>query len=383
MENNIQVSLKRFLKRPISRFEVVTFNWHANILGSRVWPYFQKLVNVGRRSGKFLEQMLSGFGYPRFGSKKIGQTVALSTAREVRQDFIKVMPREKMTEMLQTKEDFSASRLSIVFLHYSNSHYLKYSLAQARHSNPESTIYLLGDDTNDCYDFLEHRSFSDYFQEAHEFSKIYRHFNSTKYKYELFNFQRWFILEEFLVTNKIEKCLYLDSDTMLYTDVTEEQKKFAQFDLTLSYKTSGCTFFLNRVQALTDFCQFLTDIYTKKERHYYDRMLAQYATFKKNNQAGGACDMTAFDFYSYDHFGEIGEVAQIIDGSVYDPSINLPHPGFEMENGIKKIVWQNGDPYGIQLRTGKEIKFNTLQFQGPTKHLMARYYTGTNSDIGL
>ena len=29
--------------------------------------------------------------------------------------------------------------------------------------------------------------------------------------------------------------------------------------------------------------------------------------------------MTAFQMYSEDHFGEIGEVANIIDGSVYDP----------------------------------------------------------------
>ena len=91
--------------------------------------------------------------------------------------------------------------------------------------------------------------------------------------------------------------------------------------------------------------------------------------------------MTVFDLYGYDHFGEIGEVAQIIDGSVYDPSINAPHPGFETENGIKKIIWKAGYPYGIQLRTAIEIRFNSLQFQGDTKRLMSLYYTGTNSEI--
>jgi hypothetical protein len=162
---------------------------------------------------------------------------------------------------------------------------------------------------------------------------------------------------------------------MLYTDITEEQKKFSQFDFTLSYKTCGSIFFLNRIEALADFCQFLTDIYTKKERLYFDRMLAHYLAFKKNGMAGGACDMTAFDFYSYDHFGKIGEVSQIIDGSVFDPGINVPHPGFEMEKGIKKIIWQNSVPYGIQLKTSNKIKFNSLHFQGDTKHLMGEYCT--------
>jgi hypothetical protein len=348
------------------------------ILMAGVWPPLKKLATIGRHSRRFLEKMLSRFVYQPSAMKKLDQTTAMSTVLYMQQHAIQIKPLKKAGETLNINKEHCGPKLPIIFLHFSNSDYLKYSLKQAKQSNPKSAIYLIGDETNDCYDFIEHHFFSDYFHGAYAFSKIYRHFNSTDYEYELFNFQRWFILQEFLEINKMEKCLYLDSDTMLYADATEEQKKFAQFDLTLSYKTSGCTFFLNRIQALADFCQFLTDIYTKKERHYYDRMLAQYATFKKNGMAGGACDMTAFDFYSYDHFGEIGEVAQIIDGSVYDPSINVPHPGFEMENGIKKIIWKRGHPYGIQLRIGKEIRFNSLQFQGTTKRLMGQYYTGTD-----
>ena len=253
-----------------------------------------------------------------------------------------------------------------------------------RQGRPRKTVvtgYLIGDDSNDCYDFVEHHSILDYFQGANNFSKIYRHYNTTNYKYELFCFQRWFVLYEFIVATDIEKCLYLDSDTMLYSDITEEQIKFSQFDFTLSYQTCGSIFFLNRVQALADYCQFLIDIYSKKERYYYDRMLAQYAIFKKNRMAGGACDMTAFSFYGYDHFGEIGEVSQIIGGSVFDPGINVSQPGFEMEKGIKKIIWKNAIPYGVQLKTANEIKFNSLHFQGETKRLMREHYTGNIDEI--
>ena len=304
------------------------------------------------------------------------QTAILSTASEVQQNSIEVRSTEKAKETLKVIDDPPMSKLPIIFLHFYNSDYLKYALGQAKHSNPDSTIYLIGDDTNDCYDFVEHHSSSVYFQGANDFSKIYRHLCTCAYTCGLIFYQRWFILKEFLVTKEIEKCLYLDSDTMLYADVTEERKKFEQYDFTLSHMTCGCVFFLNRIEALTDFCQFITDIYTKKERYYYDRMLAQYATFRKNGMMGGANDMTAFDLYRYDHFGEIGEVSQVIDGSVYDPGINVPQPGFEMENGIKKIIWKNGQPYATQLRTGKEIKLNSLHFQGDTKRFMAQYYTG-------
>ena len=332
----------KIIERIVSRIQVTGFIWYTRIIESRVWASIRK---------------------------------GLHPVTRVREDRMPAGPSTGAREASEVQEGLSMSTLPIVFLHYSNSDYLKFSLGQARHSNPESTIYLIGDEQNDCYDCVEHHSLADYSHSANAFSKVYRHFNSTGYAYELFCFQRWFILHEFLVTHKLQKCLYLDSDTMLYADVTQEQEKFAQFDFTLSFRTSGCTFFLNRVAALAEFCQFLMDIYSKKERYYYDRMLAQYATFRKNGMAGGACDMTAFDFYTYEHFGEIGEVGHIIDGSVYDPSINVQHPGFEMEDGVKKVIWKDGAPYGVHRKTAQLIRFNSLQFQGETKPLMSRYCT--------
>jgi hypothetical protein len=324
---------------------------------------------------------VSIFAHPQYELKKHKPTKALSIESNIQMNSHQVGSSAKNMQAVKHVEDPSTPCIPIIFMHFTYNDYLKFSLCQAKHSNPGSSIYLIGNNTNDCYDFVEHHSFSDYFQGAYDISKIYRHLNTNSYKYELFCLQRWFILKEFVVTNKINKCLYLDSDTMLYADATEGRIKFAQYDFTLSYATSGCTFYLNRVEALADFCQFITDIYTRKEPYYYDRMLAQYATLRKNRMTGGASDMTAFDLYKLEHFGEIGEVAQIIDGSVYDPSITVPHPGFEMENGIKKIIWKSASPYGIQLRTAKEIKFNSLQFQGDTKRLMGQFYTGGGNEV--
>src|SRR5579871_6221993 len=41
--------------------------------------------------------------------------------------------------------------IPIVFIHQANSEHLKYSLAQAKKSNPDSTVFLLGDDSNNRY----------------------------------------------------------------------------------------------------------------------------------------------------------------------------------------------------------------------------------------
>src|SRR4029453_7426083 len=97
-----------------------------------------------------------------------------------------------------------------------------------------------------------------------------------------------------------------------------------------------------------------------------------------NGPPGGACDITALQLYNELHFGEIGEVTQVIDGSVYDPAITVPVPGFEMENGIKKLTGKDGIPYGKHVRTGEQVRFNSLHCQGQTKHLMGQYYRQNN-----
>ena len=77
------------------------------------------------------------------------------------------------------------------------------------------------------------------------------------------------------------------------------------------------------------------------------------------------------------HFDRIGEVAKVIDGAVYDPNINLAAPGFEMSNGIKRVFWKNTDPYGIYLRTGEQVRFSSLHFQGGNaKRLISQFYRG-------
>jgi hypothetical protein len=271
------------------------------------------------------------------------------------------------------------SPLPVVFIHKSNSDYLKYSLAQAKQSNPSSAVILIGDTSNDKYDFTEHYYIADYFHDAAQFGKIYQHFSSNPFEAELIWLQRWFILREFLESTNRRRCLYLDSDVMLYANVTDDCRKFHLFDFTLCWNTVGCVFFLNKLDGLERFCKFLMDIYSKKDRYHYDKMLTHYAVRRKNRLAGGAGDMTAFQLYSELNFGLVGEASHIIDGSVYDPNINMPHPGFEMENGIKRVIWNDGQPYGKFLRTGEEIRFNSLHFNGRAKSLMSQYCTADDS----
>jgi hypothetical protein len=52
--------------------------------------------------------------------------------------------------------------IPIFFVHKTNSSYLKYALKQARKFNPDSPIYLLGDESNNHYPFVIHVNIADY-----------------------------------------------------------------------------------------------------------------------------------------------------------------------------------------------------------------------------
>ncbi|MEP0911419.1 hypothetical protein NDI45_10865 [Leptolyngbya sp. GB1-A1] len=260
----------------------------------------------------------------------------------------------------------------IVFIHKSNSYYLLVSLDQARRTNPDSEIHLIGDASNDRYSFVHHHKISDYLQEAQQFSEIYQHFNTNPYEFELFCFQRWFILNEFLKLNNIKSCFYVDSDVMLYTNISLEKQRFERFDITLSYppcfdSPSPHCMFINQSETLDDFCKFTKNIYLDEAL-----MKIMKFQFEKCNGYGGACDMTAFREYWFSERSSIGNTAITLDNSIYDHNINEPN-GFETQYGIKKIYWISGVPFCQCVESGEKIQIKLLHFQGIAKPLMKNY----------
>lgn len=261
--------------------------------------------------------------------------------------------------------------LPIVFIHKSNSDYLKVSLSQAKKSNPDSQIYLLGDSNNNCYPIIRHHNMKDYFESADAFSKNYKHLNSNPYDYELFCFQRWFVLKEFLVSNQIRRCFYIDSDVMLYANVSSEAEKLKEFDMTLSWpylhdSPSPHCLFINNSDSLFEFCDFLDEIY--RNNTLLKVMNDQFERCRGN---GGACDMTAFREYSKRARFTIGNTA-LSEDYLFDHNIN-ESDGFETNKEIKKIFWVGHVPFCKEVISGRQVRVNLLHFQGSAKRFMKEH----------
>lgn len=271
--------------------------------------------------------------------------------------------------------------LPIVLIHQGNSRYLKYSLAQARETNPQSDIFLIGDSANSYYENInqiKHINMFNYFNRARDFAKVYQHYSPNPFNFELFCFQRWFILNEFMLSNNIKKAFYMDSDVMLYTSILEEEKNFAQFDFAepcamgSEKPTTGNHIFINNLEKLNDFCNFIWSTYT--EEYYLKLREHRVEAGRKKNPKYSESDMTAFQQYFKKNLAIGGCTTTIINNTVFDRNINVSD-GFEIKNKIKNIYWINNQPFCKHSSSGEEIRFKNLHFQGLAKKYMKDYCT--------
>ena len=272
--------------------------------------------------------------------------------------------------------------IPILFTHWGNSDYLKYSLHQARHFNSESEIYLLGDDKNNKYKIAKHFQISDYSKSAIHFEKLYVHLNTTIHKNGVLNwFKRWFIVNDFLSENPhIHSFICLDSDVLLYTNVTEEFDNYKQHNLTLCGERGPQYTFFSSPESLKSFCRYIESLYADKE--LFKILKDKFEHHERMQIPGGVDDMTAFYEYSKKNSTSIGNTNTIINNATFDHCINAAD-GFEFNNklGIKQIYWRGNIPYGKLIQNGEFVRFKALHFQGTEKSLMHNFYRGNG--LGL
>lgn len=269
--------------------------------------------------------------------------------------------------------------IPIIFMHYGNSDYLQYSLLQAKKSNPESDVVLIGDESNNKYSFVKHANINSNLS-GKEFAKIYQHMSLNNYEYELFCIQRWFILRDFMAEHQITRCYHQDSDVMLYEDISTE--KVADCDFAFCGGISGGISFINNFEALDGFCNFITAFYTvetlTEELKNINQMIIKHVP------NGGICDMIFINLYcsSRQHSGKIFDLSIIEDNAVFDLNVNLTNE-YEQWQGRKKIYFTTKGVLCKNLTLNSFIKFKALHFQGEAKDFMKYFIQKTAEECAI
>lgn len=275
--------------------------------------------------------------------------------------------------------------IPICFIHSGFSQHLLLAIRQAKHHNPDSELFLLGDKENQHLDkFCTHVLAKDNSTKIDAFSKVYRHFSTNSFHFEFICFKRWFQLLEFMQQENLDWVCTMDSDFMLYSPAEEYYKTrvatefeagfcipIQDYNL-LRWTASGHIAFVSR-SFLISFCDFVIETYT----YQLAFLEGKIKYHRENNIAGGICDMTLLYLYYRNNPERIANLLIPFDGYVFDHNFNsaenLYQSEFEKKGAYKWIILENGKPYGFTT-DGNKVFFHGLHFQGDAKKEMISYY---------
>lgn len=280
--------------------------------------------------------------------------------------------------------------MALVFIHRGYSAYMEFTLRQARHASPDSEIFLLGDTSNDRFDFVTHvdTTTPDYAAEEARIAEVYRHMSTNRRSFELYCFQRWFVLAHFMRSQGLDEAFVLDTDVLLYASEDDLRAMFLDGETTLGvcqpedqsnhrWVASPHVSYWTRAQAEA-FCTFIIDSYTQPE------LLARYEKKWNHGKAhgliSGICDMTAL--YC---FAEAQPPSSVVNflypqhgaavDAIFGISDNWERGEFEVGPLGKRVDLNAELPHGRRADGGVTM-MPALHFQGKSKGVLPKYYRG-------
>ncbi|GAA4753191.1 hypothetical protein [Flavisolibacter ginsenosidimutans] len=285
------------------------------------------------------------------------------------------------------------SGLPIIYIHKGYCPYLRLSLLQAKKTNPDTRLILLGDGPNKRLAQevgVAFYPFENYFSAATNFETIYRHNSANGYHYELFCFQRWFVLNEFLAKEKITgHFFYNDSDTFLFCDAAAVVKEFTQhYDLSICGTIAPCFVFFKSADALRELCSFITYQYADPEA--YDFLVENFK--KRQNQPIGdlhamfetVSDMTMFGLFYKKNANRIINLSDyaVVKKGVFEENHYF---GFQQEYRSRfpfgrQIKWRDGKPHYLT-PANELVPVLGFHFQGHAKREMIKIFRGSRKAV--
>ena len=275
--------------------------------------------------------------------------------------------------------------IPLVFIHQQprDSWYLPYVLYQARAFNPTSQLIVIGTGEFDCKGLGRFVEMGAYLADARRFAAEYQHLSTNLPPYEVFCFERWFILYAWMEKEGVETCFYVDSDMLIYADVTQDTANYQGAELTYLGGGPLCGF-ISRA-ALGRFCEFLLWFYRDPES--LQKARGYFEAVQQRGVAGGVSDMTLFEWFrlqeaevqdataqSTEVQSPFIDITQVVQGARYDLNINQTE-GFKLrrKGDIKRVSFRKNQPFATDATTQAPIRFKSLHFQGSAKLLIPQF----------
>ena len=266
--------------------------------------------------------------------------------------------------------------LPIIFTHYGNSEYLKYTLQQARISNPQKECILIGDSTNEgiaieCgWKHIRFRAllssrrdeFNSYFCWVQ--GSIHNPVKGGK-DWLRYVFERFFILEVFLAQQKIDCFWHFDTDTMIIGNLQDYEIDLINSPILCTTLCNGtCPSGFIRQEFIQMFCSRIINDF--KDQNFLDSQQHEFDTL---NPHFAFTEMRSFEYFAQNF--KSNKIPQLSDFFIsknvwFDDCICQSHD-FEVCRvpllGFKKIKNLYSSPEGVfclNQELNKPFKFVTV-----------------------
>ena len=265
--------------------------------------------------------------------------------------------------------------------------YLKYVIAQAESLN--SRVILFGDEFNSTW-AKEWYPAKDYLSEKwYKFETVFVNMSDYPDEWAKGIFRRFFIFEEYCKRNDIKDFVVLDSDVLIYIDLStypfrEKCKVALEWESNVSFKRNPTTmssvvssigyFTITTVGEFTEFC---IKVYEKKEDYYYKLIVDTWENhFKKDGYAGGICEMTLLYLWlcergcrAYNILAETEKYRFCLDFSGMSSYLREEFVTNKATN-TKRLKFIGDRPYHKDAVTMEWVKVDNIHFVGDSKRLL-------------
>jgi hypothetical protein len=276
-----------------------------------------------------------------------------------------------------------------------NQAYVKTCISQAKKYNSE--VVLFGDESNKSYSekWVDVSNFTS--AKWTEFLETFENFSTYPDSWAKGIFKRFFIIEEYMNTNNIEKCVILDSDVLVWCDferldliknydvaleIPEDQKLHAlPFD-NLYRWAACCGVGVMTRSAISDFTDFCIQTYKTNK----PLLLEKWNLHCKYNLAGGICEMSLLYLwikerqkqYNILNFGKVkNDVAPCIVVNGGTKQYEISNQFATMRNSALQeclqIKFKGQYPYIYDVENHTYIKVLTIHFGGKSKIFMDNF----------
>lgn len=269
--------------------------------------------------------------------------------------------------------------------------YLRYCIEQTAKYN-EKTV-LIGDEYNRewCKEWHHVNEFPS--RRFDLFKDVFRNLSTYPDSWAVSFFKRFFLIHEYLVQNSYSDCVILDSDILLYMNLSE-YTPFASCDTALEIPKNqdlagapagnglrwtacaGISYFTK--EALSNFLDYCIDMYT----NHSDILNQKWEAHQKYNLYGGVGEMSLLYLWTKTlPKDRVLNLAKVYKDSVFDANMCISSNYLENEFAydpllrIKKLDWIDGRPYCKRLSDQRPVFFCALHFGDISKQYMYDFFT--------